>query len=114
MIKMEMNNMDKFVEGLKLGGLEISSVTEKTVMVTYKAQKTRLKKRVSEYGQGEYIVLDLNTLNWLGITTSVVNPIEPLDCAVCKELIGFRNKFKKNEIAYRLFAHSLSKVKEGE
>lgn len=114
MIKMEMNNMDKFVEGLKLGGLEISSVTEKTVMVSYKAQKTRLKKRVSEYGQGEYIVLDLNTLNWLGITTSVVNPIEPLDCAVCKELIGFRNKFKKNEIAYRLFAHSLSKVKEGE
>ena len=99
--------MDKFVKGLKLGGLEISNVTEKTVMVSYKTQKTRLKKRVSEFGQGEYIVLDLTTLHWLGITTSVVNPIEPIDYAVCEKLVGFRSKFKKNEMAYRLFAYNL-------
>lgn len=94
--------MDKFVSRMKLSSLEIAKVTEKTVVVQVGNKSTRLKKRLSEFGNGEYIELDLSTLNWLGLIDDDYNAIDN-DCL--RYATGFRNRFKSHELAYRLFAN---------
>lgn len=94
--------MDKFVAGMKLGTLEVEKVTEKTVTVKVGENSTRLKKHVSEFGQGEYLIFSLSTLNWLGLIDDDYNAIDN-DCL--RHAVGFRSKFKVHELAYRLFAY---------
>lgn len=98
--------MDKFAVGMNLGTLEVVKVTDKTITVKVGDVQTRIKKHISEYGHGEYIVLDLATLRFLNLVDS---NLDVLDNELCSKFVWFRNKFKRNEMAYRLFAYKLTK-----
>ena len=100
--------MGKFAVGMNLGTLEVVKVTDKTITVKVGDVQTRIKKHISEYGHGEYIVLDLATLSFLNLVDS---NLDVLDNELCSKFVWFRSKFKKNEMAYRLFAYKL-KAKE--
>lgn len=100
--------MDKFAVGMNLGTLEVIKVTDKTITVKVGDVQTRIKKHISEYGHGEYIVLDLATLSFLNLVDS---NLDVLDNELCSKFVWFRNKFRKSEMAYRLFAYKL-KAKE--
>lgn len=86
---------------MNLGTLEVVKVTDKTITV-----KVGDVQHISEYGHGEYIVLDLATLSFLNLVDS---NLDVLDNELCSKLVWFRNKFKRNEMAYRLFAYKLTK-----
>ena len=101
--------MCKFAVGMNLGTLEVVKVTDKTITVKVGDVQTRIKKHISEYGHGEYIVLDLATLSFLNLVDS---NLDVLDNELCSKFVWFRNKFKRNEMAYRLFAYKLTKEQE--
>lgn len=98
--------MCKFAVGMNLGTLEVVKVTDKTITVKVGDVQTRIKKHISEYGHGEYIVLDLATLRFLNLVDS---NLDVLDNELCSKFVWFRSKFKRNEMAYRLFAYKLTK-----
>ena len=98
--------MCKFAVGMNLGTLEVVKVTDKTITVKVGDVQTRIKKHISEYGHGEYIVLDLATLSFLNLVDS---NLDVLDNELCSKFVWFRNKFERNEMAYRLFAYKLTK-----
>lgn len=97
-----------FSVGMTLGTLEVVKVTDKTIIVKVGDVQTRIKKHISNYGQGEYIILDLDTLEFLNL---IDNNLNVLDNELCAKFVWFRNKFKKNEMAYRLFAYKLKEMR---